>query len=108
MVRLPKTGNNPCVAQFLPVSMQAVAALYLSTSPAVKLSSSGLRTDTKSDSISFQQDKDSSEVALLSTCSVASMAPVQLPHSRSRELSDAKISARVYSGLGARQRLCAF
>lgn len=59
-------------AQFLLVSIQAVAALYLSTSSAVKLSYSRLIIDTKSNSICFHQDKDSSEVALLSTCDFAS------------------------------------
>lgn len=101
MARLPKTGNNPCMAlhraQFLPVSIQAVAALYLSTSPAVKLSYSGLRIDTKSNSVCFPHDKGSSEVALLSTCDVAAMAPSSaLPQ---RELCDAKISVCTAQGL---------
>lgn len=49
--------------------------LYLSTSSAIKLSYSRLIIDTKSNSICFHQDKDSSEVALLSTCNFAALPP---------------------------------
>lgn len=85
-----------------------MAALHLSTSPAVKLSYSGLRTDTKSRPICFHQDEDSSEVALLSCCRGSQL--ISLPAGAGSCVMPESLPAllRVYSGLGARQCLWAF
>ncbi|EOA99075.1 hypothetical protein Anapl_15584 [Anas platyrhynchos] len=80
VAKLLEHGNNQRAHQaplsklkFLLVSIQAVAALHLSASSALKLSYSRLLIDTKSNSICFHPDKDSSEVALLSTCDFAAL-----------------------------------
>lgn len=98
-------------AQFLIISIQVVAALDLSTSSAVELSYSSLIIKTKSNSICFHSDKDSSEVALLSTCDSAALpCSAALPHQEQggERCQDQCLDLlRVYSELGARQYLCA-